>query len=74
MGSCSTPTSRAGRDVSFGEDRRRIRKGHGAENFSRVCRAALNLLKAETTAKVGIATKRKKCGWENEYLLKVIGG
>ena len=58
-------------DVSFDEDQRRIRKGHGAENFSRLCRIALNLLKRELTQKVGIATKRKICGWDNEYLLKV---
>jgi predicted transposase YbfD/YdcC len=59
-------------DVSFREDERRIRKGHGAENFSRLCRIALNLLKNETTAKVGIAIKRQKCGWNNDYLLKVV--
>jgi predicted transposase YbfD/YdcC len=58
-------------DVSFNEDARRIRKGHGAENFSRLCRIGLNLLKNETSEKVGIATKRKKCGWDNDYLLKV---
>jgi hypothetical protein len=29
-------------DVSFREDERRIRKGNGAENFSRLCRIALN--------------------------------
>ena len=59
-------------DVSFREDERRIRKGHGAENFSRLCRMALNLLKNETTAAVGIAIKRQKCGWNNDYLLKVV--
>jgi predicted transposase YbfD/YdcC len=59
-------------DVSFNEDQRRIRKNHGAENFSRMCRIALNLLKSETSAKVGIACKRKMCGWDNDYLLKVI--
>jgi predicted transposase YbfD/YdcC len=59
-------------DVSFREDERRIRKGHGAENFSRLCRMALNLLKAEPTAKVGVAIKRQKCGWDNGYLLKVV--
>jgi predicted transposase YbfD/YdcC len=59
-------------DVSFREDERRIRKGHGAENFSRLCRIALNLLKAEKTAKVGITIKRKKCGWDNDYLIKVV--
>jgi predicted transposase YbfD/YdcC len=61
-------------DVSFDEDRRRIRKDHGAENFSRLSRIALNLLKNEKTAKCGIKTKRLSCGWGNDYLLKVIAG
>lgn len=61
-------------DVSFDEDRRRIRKDHGAENFSRLCRIALNLLKNEKTAQCGINTKRMCCGWGNDYLLKVIAG
>jgi predicted transposase YbfD/YdcC len=59
-------------DVSFREDERRIRKGHGAEHFSRLCRLALNLLKRETTQKTGIAIKRQRCGWDNDYLLKVV--
>lgn len=59
-------------DVSFREDERRIRKGHGAENFSRLCRLGLNLLKRETSEKVGIAIKRQRCGWDNDYLLKVV--
>jgi predicted transposase YbfD/YdcC len=59
-------------DVSFDEDQRRIRKGHGAENFSRLCRISLNLLKRESSQKVGIKTKRKICGWDNDYLLKVV--
>ena len=61
-------------DVSFDEDQRRIRKGHGAENFSRLCRMALNLLKNEPTHKNGIAIRRQNCGWENDYLLKVLIG
>jgi predicted transposase YbfD/YdcC len=61
-------------DVSFHEDQRRLHKGHGAENFSRLCRIALVLLKKETTLKVGIATKRNLCGWDNDYLLKVLAG
>ena len=59
-------------DISFNEDRRRNRIGHGAENFSRICRMSLNLLKNEQTAKIGIANKRKKCGWDNDYLIKVV--
>jgi predicted transposase YbfD/YdcC len=61
-------------DVSFHEDQRRLSKGHGAENFSRINRIALNLLKNETTRKVGIANKRKICGWDDQYLLKVLAG
>jgi predicted transposase YbfD/YdcC len=59
-------------DISFREDERRIRKGHGAENFSRLCRISLNLLKNEKTQKTGIAIKRQTCGWNNDYLLKVV--
>ena len=36
-------------DISFADDDRRIRKGHGAENFARLSRIALNLLKAQTS-------------------------
>jgi len=61
-------------DVSFREDERRIRKGHGAENFSRLCRMSLNLLKQEKTQKTGIVIKRQSCGWDNDYLLKVALG
>jgi predicted transposase YbfD/YdcC len=61
-------------DVAFDEDRRRIRKGHGAENFSRLSRIALNLLKRERTNKHGIKTKRLRCGWDHDYLLTVLTG
>jgi predicted transposase YbfD/YdcC len=59
-------------DMSFNEDQRRIRKGNGAENFSRLCRIALNLLKKDTSLKAGIKTKRLKAGWDHDYLLKLI--
>jgi predicted transposase YbfD/YdcC len=41
-------------DVSFREDERRIRVAHGVENFSRLCRLALNLLTRDTTVKAGV--------------------
>lgn len=59
-------------DLSFREDESRIRTGHAAENFSRLRRLSINLLKAETTVKVGLATKRLNCGWDHDYLLKVL--
>jgi predicted transposase YbfD/YdcC len=59
-------------DVSFHEDDRRIRKGHGAENFSRLNRIALNLLKRDQRIKAGIKGKRLNAGWDHDYLLKLI--
>jgi predicted transposase YbfD/YdcC len=59
-------------DVSFNEDNSRIRKGHAAENFSRLRRLALNLLKKDNTFKVGLKTKAKACSWDHQYLLNVL--
>ena len=61
-------------DINFREDDCRIRQGHAAENFSRLNRLALNLLKAEKTNAVGIKTKRLCCAWDHDYLLKVLVG
>ena len=59
-------------DVSFGEDASRVRMGNGAEIFAALRRMALNILKREDTLKVGISAKRKRAGWDTDYLLKVL--
>ena len=59
-------------DMAFREDESRIRTGHAARNLSILRRLALNLLRRESTAKGGIAAKRKQAGWHNGYLLKVL--
>lgn len=61
-------------DVAFGEDDNRTRKGNAAVNQNLVRHYALNLLKKETSTKVGIKAKRKKAGWNDEYLFKVLAG
>ena len=63
-----------GLDMSFDEDASRIRKGHAAENFSRLRRIALNLLKRETSRKVGIKSKRLLAAWDHDYLLGLLAG
>jgi len=59
-------------DVSFKEDLSRVRIGYASENLSIIRRVALNLLKQEKTSKVGITARRKRAGWDNKYLLKVL--
>jgi predicted transposase YbfD/YdcC len=62
-------------DVAFQEDASRLRKDHGPENLGLVRRIALSLIKrAPTKKKVGIACKRKKAGWNNEFLAGVLLG
>ena len=60
-------------DVVFQEDASRLRKDHGPENLGLIRRIALSLLKrAKTKKKVGIACKRKKAGWNNDFLVAVL--
>ena len=61
-------------DVAFKEDDSRIRKGNGAENFVILRHIALNLLKKETSVKIGIKGRRLNAGWDNNYLKKVLSG
>ncbi len=59
-------------DVAFREDDSRVRKGHADENFAITRHIALNKLKNEHSCKRGIKAKRKKAGWDMDYLLKVL--
>ncbi len=60
-------------DVAFREDSSRVRVGHAQKNLALVRKFALNLLKKDMTSKVGIATRRKKAGWNTEYLKTIAG-
>jgi len=61
-------------DIAFNEDRSRVRKDNAPQNFAVLRHMALNLLKQEKTAKGGIKAKRLQCGWNVDYLLKVLAG
>jgi len=59
-------------DVSFNEDACRIRKDKGAQTFSVLRHIALNLLKRESRHKRGIKARRKRAGWDRDYLLQIL--
>ena len=59
-------------DVAFDEDHCRIRLDNAAHNVAILRHIALNLLKHETSTKVGVKTKRRRAGWDESYLLKVL--
>ena len=66
-------------DVSMDEDACRLRKKHGAENFSRLRRIALNKLRPiiirndrGTDMKASLKVKQKICGWNRNFLLSAL--
>jgi hypothetical protein len=61
-------------DVDFREDESRVRTGHAAANFALMRHLALNLLRQEGAANVGVKAKRLIDGWNNAYLLNVLAG
>lgn len=59
-------------DMAFDEDQARHRAHNLAQNFSTLRHFALNLLKRDPDRKVGIATSRKRAGWDHGYLLQIL--
>ncbi|MDR3584252.1 MAG: ISAs1 family transposase [Desulfosporosinus sp.] len=59
-------------DMGFREDESRARKDHAAENLNIIRHMTMNMFKKETSLKAGIAGKRLKCGWDENYLKKVL--
>lgn len=59
-------------DVAFREDESRVREGHAQQNMAMMRRLALSLLKQDTRTKAGIAGRRKKAGWDHDYLLALM--
>ena len=60
-------------DVTFGEDRNRVRKRHGAENLALVRRLALSLLRQHPD-KRSLACKRLLAALDPEFLAEVLRG
>ena len=60
-------------DFTFREDESRIRETNLRENFAWINRFLLSLLK-QHSGKESIVMKRRKCGWNENFLLQVLMG
>lgn len=58
-------------DVEFADDLSRYRSGFGAKNMAVVRRFALGLVRASKT-KGSVKTRRKKAGWNPEFLSQIL--
>jgi hypothetical protein len=59
-------------DVTFNEDRSRLRAGHGAKNMAVVRHFALNLVR-QVADRRSIKRRRKCAAWDPKYLLAILG-
>ena len=59
-------------EVTFNEDRCRIRKEHAPENVVALRHIALNLLRQESSHHISLRQKRLLCSLEEHYLLTVL--
>ena len=60
-------------DIAFREDDSRIRTGNAPENMAILRQLVLNLVKqGDSSKKIGIKSKRKKAGWDNDYLASLL--
>jgi predicted transposase YbfD/YdcC len=59
-------------DAIFGDDQSRLRTGHGAKNMAVVRHFAINLTRS-VKDKRSIKLRRKRAGWDPEYLATILG-
>ena len=58
-------------DVSFNEDRCRIKDKNAAANFAAVRRFSLALLKNAKVSKLGIKNQRLQAAWDDQFLEQI---
>lgn len=58
-------------DMVFQEDLSTANIGHGAENLAVLRRMALNLFKGKDKKGAGVAAKRRKAAWNDQYMLEI---
>ena len=61
-------------DVTFTEDRSRIRKDNGPANLAMLRRLALSIIKQDTQSKYSLRSRRLIAGWNDDQLLSFLLG
>ncbi|MBV8610567.1 MAG: hypothetical protein JO034_24325 [Singulisphaera sp.] len=59
-------------DVVFREDDSRHHAGNSCEDLALLRKLAISLLKREEAPDASLKTKRLRCGWDYDYLAKVL--
>jgi hypothetical protein len=60
-------------DITYREDESRVRERHLGENMAWLYRFTLSLLKQHPRGQ-SLVMKRRCCGWDEKFLLKVLAG
>lgn len=55
-------------DVTFDEDRSRVRDRTAARNWTILRKIALNLLKGDSEGRGSVRGRRKRAGWDDHYM------
>jgi predicted transposase YbfD/YdcC len=55
-------------DIAFNEDRLRTKDRNAIDNLALLNRLAVSLLRQDHSVKAGVKCKRKKAGWDDDYL------
>jgi predicted transposase YbfD/YdcC len=61
-------------DVTFGEDRSRVRERGAARNLALLRRIALDLLRADASLKASLKGRRKTAAWDDAYMARLLRG
>jgi predicted transposase YbfD/YdcC len=61
-------------DVTFSEDKSRVRKDHSPLNLGMLRRLVLSILQKDTSLKDSLRGKRLRAGWDEDVLLNIVTG
>lgn len=61
-------------DMTFDEDRCRVRAGNAAENLAILRHMVMNLMRTAPGKKRSMVKRRQRCAWDRNFMLSVLAG